>query len=277
MTRPTVARRSWRQSAHDGWHLGGAALSLVRGQPGLRRYLVPALVVLLVLHIVAVVEILHYRHQVTIPQRILFALVFGYVDAVLTNAAAVGLAGLSDQIIGGGAPRAADGWRLAVRRLPQVAGWGLIVIAVGIPARLLTSWGVDQLAVLVLGFGWGVISFFAIPAIALTGAGPLRAARRSLHLVRGFWAGQIAGTVYVWLRPALFLGLPARLLLVVGVALERNGFDFLGWTLALGGVVVLAIAYLVMVSGSRSSASRSFATPRTAWRPSPSRPSGCNG
>jgi hypothetical protein len=248
MTRPTVARRSWRQSAHDGWHLGGAALSLVRGQPGLRRYLVPALVVLLVIHIAAFAVILHYRHQGTIPQRLVVVVLCGYLDAVLTNSAAVGLAGLSDQIIGGGAPKAADGWRLAVRRLPQVAGWGLIVIAVGIPARLLTSWGVDQVAVVLLGFGWGVISFFAIPAIALTGAGPLRAARRSLQLVRSFWAGQIAGTVYVWLRPALFLGLPGALVLAVGVALERSGFDFLGWTLALGGVVVLAIAYLVMVS-----------------------------
>lgn len=248
MTRPEVSRRYWKQSARDGWHLGGAALSLVRGQPGLRRYLVPAFVILLVIHIVTVAVILHYRHVGTIPQRIVAALVFGYLDAVLTNAVAVGLAGLSDQIIVGGAPRAADGWRLAVRRLPQVAGWGLIVIAVGIPARLLTSWGVDQVAVLLFGFGWGVISFFAIPAIALTGAGPLRAARRSLHLVRGFWAGQIAGTVYVWLRPALFLGVPGALALVVGVALERNGVDFLGWTLALGGVIVLAMAYLVMVS-----------------------------
>ena len=248
MNRPTVTRVHWRQKARDGWDLGGSAISLVRGQPGLRRYVVGALAFLLTIHFVVAAEIINYRHHGTIPQRLIVVLVTGFAIAVLTNAAAVGLAGLSDRIIRGGEPRAAEGWRLAIRRLPQVAGWALLVITVGIPARLLTSWGVDQLAAVLLGFGWGVISFFAIPAIALTGAGPFRAIRRSWELVRRFWAGQIAGTVYVWLRPALYLGIPGAAAFITGFVLERRGFDFLGWTVAVGGVIVLAMAYLVMVS-----------------------------
>jgi hypothetical protein len=72
--------------------------------------------------------------------------------AVVSNAAAVGLAGLSDELLSGGQPEPALGWRLARRRLPQVAGWAIVVVVVGIPARLLTSWGVDQLGAILLGF-----------------------------------------------------------------------------------------------------------------------------
>jgi hypothetical protein len=248
MSRPVVRRIGWREKAGDGWALGGAAISLVRGQPGLRGYVLGALAVLLTIHIAVAAAVIHYRHHGTIPARLVIVLLTGFLIAVLTNAAAVGLAGLSDRIIGGGRPHSSEGWRLAIRRLPQVTGWALLVVAVGVPARVLTSWGVDQLAAVLLGFGWGVISFFAIPAIALTGVGPFGAMRRSWELVRQFWAGQIAGTVYVWLRPVLFLGIPGGLALIAGVVLERSGFDFLGWMLAVGGVIVLAIAYLVMVS-----------------------------
>ena len=248
MNRPAVSHVSSRQKARDGWELGGSAIGLVRGQPGLRNYVIGALIVLLAIHIGIAAEIIHIRHNGTIPQRLIVVLLTTFLIAVLSNAAAVGLAGLSDRIIRGGEPRAAEGWGLAISRLPQVAGWALVVVAVGIPARLLTSWGVDQLAAVLLGFGWGVISFFAIPAIALTGAGPVRAMRRSWELVRRFWAGQIAGTVYVWLRPALYLGLPGAAAFITGFVLERRGFDFLGWTVAVGGVIVLAMAYLVMVS-----------------------------
>jgi Family of unknown function (DUF6159) len=245
---PTVSRGGWAQYARDGWALGGAAMGLVRRQPGLRRYVAGALPALLAIHIAVAAAVLHFRHDGTLLQRLIVVLVTGYLIAVLTNAAAVGLAGLSDGILSGRGSRAADGWSLATRRLPQVAGWAVLVLVVGVPARLVTSWGVDQLAAVLLGFGWGVVSFFAIPAIALTGAGPIRAAERSFRLVRRFWAGQVAGMVYVWLRPALFLGVPGAIALVVGVVLERSGADLLGWTLGVGGVIVLAIAYLVVVS-----------------------------
>jgi hypothetical protein len=236
------------QSAHDGWALGGAAIAMVRRQPGLRRYLGWAFVVLLVVHLAVAAAILHYRHHGTIPQRLIVVLITGYVVAVLSNAAAVGLAGLSDSILSGRPAAARDGWRLTLQRLPQVAGWGLVVLAVGVPARLLTSWGVDQLAAVLLGFGWGVLSFFAVPAIALTAAGPIAAAERSFHLVKRFWAGQVAGMVYIWLQPVLFIGLPGAAALLTGVVLERSGHDLLGWAIALGGAVALAVAYLIMVS-----------------------------
>lgn len=226
-------------------------MSLVRGQTGLRRYVASALAALLTVYIGVAALVLHFRHQGDVPERIVAVLAGAYLVAVLSNSAAVGLAGLSNRILTGHRAEAAQGWRLAGRRLPQVAGWALLVVVVGIPARLITSWGVDQLAAVLLGFSTAVISFFAIPAIALMGDGPLRAGRRSLGLINRFWAGQVAGMVYVWLRPILLFGLPGAAALVVGLVLERNGADLLGWTVGAAGAVALATAYLFDVS-SRS-------------------------
>lgn len=232
----------------DGWALGGSAIGLVRGEPALRRYVGIAALVLLSFHGLMAYLILNVRHDGTIPQRGVAVVCELYLIAFASNLAAVGLAALSDRILHRQPASAMDAARLAVRRIPQVAMWSGFVLLVAIPARLLTSWGIDQLATVLVGFSIAVVAFFAIPAIALMGDGPIDAARRSLRLVREFWAGEAAGMVYVWLRPALFIGLPGALLLALGVILDGEGRDFLGWTIGAAGVVTLAIAYFIFVS-----------------------------
>ena len=66
----------------------------------------------------------------------------------------------------------------------------------GIPARAVSSGGVEALIVILLGVGWELLRFFMAPVIALTTAGTVTAARRSVHLVRLRWAlGLDRGTV----------------------------------------------------------------------------------
>jgi hypothetical protein len=238
------------QSARDGWEVGGAAFDLARRARPLRPYVAGALAVVLLVEAGMAAGGVALRHEGTLAARIVFGLLAGYVVAVVSNAAAVGLAGLADELLAGGEPESALGWRLAWRRLPQVAGWALLVVAVGVPMRLLTRWGVDQLGAALLGFSWGVLTLFVVPAIALAGDGPMEAARRSLRLVSRRWETQIAGMVYVWVRPALFVGVPGAALLLTGVVLAVKGIDLLGWTLAAAGVVALAIAYALIVSAT---------------------------
>jgi hypothetical protein len=235
------------QSARDGWSVGGAAFALARGSRPLRPYVAGALAVVLVVGALLATVGVALRHHGTLVERIGFGLASAYLMAVVSNAAAVGLAGLSDVLLSGGQPEPALGWRLARRRLPQVAGWAIVVVAVGIPARLLTSWGVDQLGAILLGFSWGVLTLFVVPAIALAGDGPIEAARRSLDVVSRRWETQVAGMVYVWLRPVLFVGVPGALLLVGGVVLALDGVELLGWSLAAAGIVVIAVAYALML------------------------------
>jgi hypothetical protein len=80
------------------------------------------------------------------------------------------------------------------RRRGPIAGWAVLDLALGVPSKLIGSWTVNQLAVLLLGFGWSLLSFFAIPTIALTGGSPKATARRSLQLVRRHWGDAIYST-----------------------------------------------------------------------------------
>src|SRR5262245_32270208 len=236
-----------RQSARDGWAVGGAAFDIARSARSIRPYVAGALAIVAIAGTALGATGVALRHHGSLLERIVFGVLSAYVMAVLSNAAAVGLAGLSNELLAGRQPEPALGWRLARRRLPQVAGWALVVVAVGLPTRLLTSWGVDQVAAILLGLSWGVLTLFVVPAIALAGGGPIEAARRSLHIVTGRWETQIAGMAYVWLRPILFVGVPGALLALAGVVLALEGVDLLGWTLAAGGIVVMAIAYALMV------------------------------
>ena len=240
--------RSLAQAARDGWALSGLVLRLVRHRPGLRRYLITGLAGILVVDVAVGAAEVSLRHQSTLPTQIGAGLLDAFVVVLASNLVAVGLAGLSNELLAGRPVLAATGWRLARRRLPQVCGWALLVVLVGIPYTTFTRWGIDQLAAVLLGFGGAVVSFFAIPAIALAGLGPLRAARRSVQLVARAWGTQVVGMVYVWLRPTLFLGVPGLAAVVAGVLLARNGFDLLGWSLGAAGVIAIAIAYFLVVA-----------------------------
>ena len=68
----------------------------------------------------------------------------------------------------------------------------------------------NQIVVLLVGFGWSLLSFFAIPTIALTGASPRATTRRSLQLARRHWGDAIYSTVYLWLRAAILFGAARR-------------------------------------------------------------------
>lgn len=185
MTEATGApqRRGLLEYGRDGWRLGAAVYELALRRPELRRFAATTFGIVVIVEVLMAIGTLMIRHEGTIAQRIGWALGAGYVVAFLSNLAAVGLAGLSDGILAGRTVELRQGWRLMSRRIPHVAGWALLVIAIGIPARLMTGWVLDQLLAVLLGFGFAVLTFFAVPAIALRGDGAIGAAKRSLHLV----------------------------------------------------------------------------------------------
>jgi hypothetical protein len=247
---PLAPRRSVRDYARDGWEVGGAALAVATKGAELRKFAAGAYAGVAALELADAATAVAFHHDGTLPERVGFVLVSAYVVALVSNLAAVGLAGLANEALDAGRIRPADGWRLMWRRLPQVAGWAVLVVGVGIPARLLTSWGIDQLAAVLLGFGWAVVSFFAIPAIALAGDGPIGAGIRSLGLAGRQWGTQVVGMVYVWLRPIVYVGLPGGLVTLAGVLLILEGHDLAGWAVGAAGVLAMALAYLLVVTAN---------------------------
>jgi len=230
----------------DGWRLGGAALSFVLRQRALQRFVLFAIVIVLAISAgVAVVAVVLRREAGPVGYA-LVGLAAYYCLSVMVTAVAVGVAGLVADSLESRPVTPSTGWQVIVRRRRSIAGWAVVDLAAGLPSRAIGSWTVDQVAVLLIGFGWGVLSFFAIPTIALTGAGPLATARHSLRLVRSRWGDAVYSTVYLWVRAVVVFGVPAAIAVVVGVLLIRRGAVVTGGALFAAGVAGLALAYLLI-------------------------------
>jgi hypothetical protein len=234
-----------RDYLSSGWQLGGVALRFVLRERTLQRFVLRASAVVLVIAASVAVAAVALRREADPVGYVLVGLAAYYCLSLMVTAVAVGVAGLVADSLDSRPVTPAVGWHVIRCRRRSIAGWAVLDLVLGIPSRLVGSWTVEQLAVLALGFGWALLSFFAIPTIALTGGSAWSVARRSVCLVRGHWGDAIYSTVYLWVRAVVLLGLPAAALAVVGVLLLRNDVEILGGALFASGVTGLALAFLV--------------------------------
>jgi hypothetical protein len=171
-----------------------------------------------------------------------------YLASLAATFFGVGLAAAADRAFKGENVTLGTGVAVARGRFGAIAGWAFVSAVVGTALSLLQSQ--RGLAGPILGAlggaAWGLIAFLAIPVIAIEGAGPIEAIRRSAHLFKERWRGQVTGNVAIGGAVALFGVLPAVLLIVVGLVLwSENGA---GDAVALGAVVTLIGALLLCVS-----------------------------
>jgi hypothetical protein len=232
-------------SLSDGWRLGGAALAFVSAHRPLQRFVLGAVTIVFAISVAGAVIAVMLRRQAGPVGYALVGLAAYYGLSVLVTAVSVGVAGLVAETLEGRPVTPATGWRVMRSRRRTIAGWALVDLVAGIPSRAIGSWTVDQLGVLLIGFGWSLVSFFAIPTIALTSASPLATARHSLRLVRGQWGDAVYSTVSLWVRAVVVFGLPSAGSAVVGVLLIRHGRVVAGGALFAAGVAGLALTYLL--------------------------------
>jgi hypothetical protein len=234
-----------REYVMDGWLLGGAALGFVLEHRALKRFALIAAGIVVVASAAVAVTAVVLRRETGPVGYVLVGLAAYYCLSLLVTAAAVGLAGLVADTLDSRPATPAGGWRVIHRRRGSIAGWAVLDFVIGLPSRTAGSWTVNQVGVLLIGFGWGVVSFFAIPTIALVGGSPRAVARHSLQLVRSRWGDAVYSTVYLWVRAAILFGVPAAVAAAAGVLLIRSGVVFLGGALFAAGVSGLALTYLL--------------------------------
>jgi hypothetical protein len=239
------ARRGTSDYLTDGWRLGGAAIGFVRGDRVLQRFMLGSIGFVSVVSAGAAVAAVALRRSAGPVEYVLVGVAALYLLSLMTTAVGVGLAGLVADSLDGRPLTASAGWRLMRMRRRSIAGWALVDTAVGIPSKAIGSWTVDQLGTLVLGFGWSLLNFFAIPAIALTGSSAWTTARHSLRLVRGHWGDAVYSTVYLWVRAVVLFGVPAAIAVAAGVLLIRSGAELLGGAVFAVGVAGLAVTFLL--------------------------------
>jgi hypothetical protein len=158
----------------------------------------------------------------------------------------VALASCANKIFQGQETSVSDGMAVARGKIPQIAGWAALSATVGLLFSLLENQGgiVGQIIGRLLDIAWALITFLAVPVIAIEGTGPTETFKRSASVFKQKWGQQISGNIAIGGAVMLFAILPAIVLIAAGVALwSSSGFG--GAILVIVGIAIVAIGLLV--------------------------------
>jgi hypothetical protein len=169
-----------------------------------------------------------------------------YLLALVGMYFSVGLAAAADMIFRGQRASVSDGLAVARSRFSQIAAWAAVSTIVGVVLSALESEGGIGGAIIgrLLDIGWSLITFLAVPVIALEGTGPFETLKRSASLFKGRWGQQVTGNVAIGGAVFLLGFLPGAALVAGGIALWASS-GFAGAALVIVGVIVLAVAMLL--------------------------------
>jgi hypothetical protein len=168
-----------------------------------------------------------------------------YLLAVIGTYFSVGLAAAADMIFRGQQATVTDGLAVSRTRFSQICGWAAVSTAIGLVLSALENQGaIGEIVGRLLAVGWSLITFLAVPVIALEGTGPLQTLKRSSSLFRSRWGAQVTGNIAIGGAVFLFGVLPSALLIFAGFTIWASA-SFAGALLLVIGVIGLAISMLV--------------------------------
>ena len=228
-----------------GWELSKKSWGVLRGNPSLLRFPLYGGVATLVCAIVVVGPGIYLIED----DQVLFggplAVIGFYLLAMIGTYFSVGLAAAADMIFRGQEASVGDGLAVARSRLSQIAGWAAVSTTFGLLMSALENQGaLGQIAGRLLSIGWSLITFLAVPVIALEGTGPFETLKRSSGLFRSRWGQQVTGNIAIGGAVFLFGVLPSALLIFAGFLIWASA-GFVGALLLVLGVIGLAISMLV--------------------------------
>jgi len=187
----------------------------------------------------------------TVPGALLGAVAI-YLICFISAYVGVGLAAAADAALCGEPATLGSGLAVANRRLGAITGWALVNALLSIVLRALeTRSELAAIAAAIVGGAWSVISLLAIPAIALEGAGPGAAIKRSATLFKQHWRGRVTGMAAIGIGVFLFVMVPALALILGGVLLLSDaGSAGIGAGAALVAVGAIAFAAGIVLSSA---------------------------
>lgn len=169
-----------------------------------------------------------------------------YVLSVVGFYFSVGLAAAADMIFRGEQASVSDGLAVARSRFSQICGWAAVSTAISVLMSALENQGgiAGTIAARVVGMAWSLVTFLAVPVIAIEGTGPLETLKRSSHLFKSRWGAQITGNIAIGGAIFLFGVLPSAIVIVAGVLVWASA-SFAGALLVVIGAIGLAISLLI--------------------------------
>ena len=230
-----------------GWALAKKSWGLLKQHPELIRFPLYGAVATVLLAIVTLGPGLYLFEQDVLAGAIPLVVIGVYVLSVVGFYFSVGLAAAADMIFRGQADvTVADGLAVARSRFSQICGWAAISTLISVIMGVLENQGgiAGNIAARLVGMAWSLVTFLAVPVIAIEGTGPIVTLKRSASIFRQRWGTQIAGNVAIGLAIFLLGVLPAAILIVAGVVVWSSS-SFLGALLVVIGALALAIAMLI--------------------------------
>jgi hypothetical protein len=235
------------QRIKRGWGLTKKSWALLNTHRELIRFPLYGAVATTLLAIVTLGPGLYLLDQDSLGGAIPLLVIGVYVLSVVGFYFSVGLAAAADKIFRGQDDvTVADGLAVARERFSQICGWAAISTAISVLMGVLENQGgiFGEIAARLVGMAWSLVTFLAVPVIAIEGTGPVETLKRSASMFRERWGQQITGNIAIGGAVFLIGVLPALILIVGGVALWSSA-SLLGAVLVVIGALVLAIAMLI--------------------------------
>ena len=230
-----------------GWALTKKSWALLDGHRELIRFPLYGGIATVLLGILLLGPGVFFLDKHSYGAAIPFIVVGIYVLSVVGIYFSVGLAAAADRIFRGQDDvTVADGLAVARSRFAEICGWAALSTAVGLIVGTLESQGgaFGEIAGRLAGMAWSLVTFLAVPVIAIEGTGPVATLKRSASLFRARWGQQITGNIAIGGAVFLLGVLPAIALIVVGVLIWPS-VGFAGALLILIGALVLCVALVV--------------------------------
>ncbi len=171
-----------------------------------------------------------------------------YTVIIFANSALVGAAMIR---LEGGDPTVGDGFRIAFRNFGHILGYAAVAATVGLALRWLSSHGrIGEIAAGLIGLGWNLAVFLAVPVLVVENVGPIDAVKRSAQLLKKTWGEQIAGNFGM----GLVFGLFTFALVVVGVVatLLAVSTESVPLIIAVVAITILAIVVVALIQAALS-------------------------
>jgi hypothetical protein len=229
-----------------GWALTKKSWGLLRDNPSLMRFPLYGAVATVLLAIVFLGPGLYLLDQDSLGGAIPLLVIGVYVLSVVGFYFSVGLAAAADMIFRGQTATVSDGLAVSRSRFSQICGWAAVSTAISVLMGVLENQGgiAGDIAARLVGMAWSLVTFLAVPVIAIEGTGPFATLKRSASMFRERWGQQVTGNVAIGGAVFLIGVLPAAILIAAGVAIWSSA-SFAGALLVVIGALALAIALLV--------------------------------
>lgn len=228
-----------------GWGLTKKSWGLLRANPALLRFPLYGGVATILCAIVVVGPGVYLFDDGQEVFGGAIAVIGFYLLALIGTYFSVGLAAAANMIFQGQDASVGDGLAVSRTRFSQIAGWAALSTTLGVALSALENQGaIGQIVGRVLAIGWSLITFLAVPVIALEGTGPFQTLKRSSNLFKSRWGAQITGNFAIGGAVFLFGVLPSALLIFAGFLIWASA-GFAGALLLVLGVIGLAISMLV--------------------------------